>query len=197
MEAPSNNFLETCLFFNTNAFSRHLVKLAEGVFKDLKLSPAHASLLLLVYETPGISPKDLSRLLQLNPSTITRFIDALVKKKLLRRQAKGKTAAIHPTKASLAIKADVANAYKKLILTYSEILGSDEALRLSQMAARANERMMAALSSQSSESFASPAPEAPPKKAPDPEPAQDTASEHFSAPAPDPPKDMDLFSTGK
>ena len=146
MDAPSQNFLETCLFFNANAFSRHLVKLGDEVFRALKLSPAHASLLLLVYETPGIGPKDLSRLLQLNPSTITRFIDALVKKKLVRREAKGKTASIYPTPKSLAIKADVARAYKELIMRYSEILGPETAVRLSQSIALANSKTRQALS---------------------------------------------------
>lgn len=141
MNAPVSNFLETCLFFNTNAFARHLVKLADGVFKGINLSAAHASLLLLVYETPGINPKDLSRLLQLNPSTITRFIDALVKRSLLRREVRGKTARIYPTSRGLALKPDVARAYRRLIMTYSEILGSEEAVRLSQGIARANEKV--------------------------------------------------------
>ena len=145
MDAPSQNFLNTCLFFNTNAFARHLGKLADAIFKDLGLSAAHASLLLLVYETPGISPKDLSRLMQLNPSTITRFIDALVKKKLLIKQARGKQAFIHPTPSSLELKPEVAQAYKKLIVRYSDILGREEALQLSARIARANGKVQEAL----------------------------------------------------
>jgi DNA-binding MarR family transcriptional regulator len=144
---PVNNFLDTCLFFNTNAFSRHLAKLADGVFKSLNLSASHASLLLLVYETPGINPKELSRLLQLNPSTITRFIDALVKQKLVTREVRGKTARIHPTPKGLSIKSDVATAYRQLIMTYSDILGGESAAHLSQKIARANDRMRKALSS--------------------------------------------------
>ncbi len=151
MNAPVNNFLETCLFFNTNTFSRELVKLADGEFKALNLSAAHASLMLLVYETPGIHPKELSRLLQLNPSTITRFIDALVKRNLLRREVRGKTARIHPTKAGLSLKADVAKAYKQLIMAYSKILGFEEAAHLSQAIASANSRIKKALSDASSE----------------------------------------------
>lgn len=120
MDAPKDNFLNTCLFFNTNAFSRHLLKLAELEFAALNLSPAHASLMLLVYETPGISPKQLSRLLQLNPSTVTRFVDALAKKKLVRRQSKGKVAFIFPTPRGLDIRGKVAQAYKNLYLKYGE-----------------------------------------------------------------------------
>lgn len=142
MEIPEHNFLETCLFFNTNAFSRQLLKLAEIEFKPLKLSPAHASFLLLVFDTPGISPKELSRLLQLTPSTITRFIDSLVKKKLVLRTTKGKSAFIFPTPKSQTMQRSIAQAYKNLYLTYSEILGTKTAMGLSCKIAKANERMM-------------------------------------------------------
>ncbi len=142
MEAPKHNFLENCLFFNTNAFSRQLLKLAEVEFKPLKLSPAHASLLLLIFETPGINPKELSRLLQLTPSTITRFIDSLAKKKLVRRKSKGKAAFIFPTQKSLDMQASIALAYKNLYIAYSRILGTKTAMGLSHLIAKANEKIM-------------------------------------------------------
>ena len=141
MEIPKYNFLDTCLFFNTNAFSRQLLKLAEAEFKPLKLSPAHASLLLLVFDTPGTNPKELSRLLQLTPSTITRFIDSLVKKKLVRRKAKGKSVFIFPTQRSLDMQASIALAYKNLYLSYSKILGTKTAMDLSGRLAKANEQV--------------------------------------------------------
>jgi DNA-binding MarR family transcriptional regulator len=142
MEAPRHNFLETCLFFNTNAFSRQLLKLAEVEFKPLKLSPAHASLLLLVFDTPGIGPKELSRLLCLTPSTITRFIDSLAKKKLVLRKAKGKSVLIFPTPKSLDMQAEIAQAYKRLYLRYSQILGATSAMDLSHRISKANQRIM-------------------------------------------------------
>ena len=145
MDAPEKNFLSTCLFFNTNSFSRHLLKLAEIEFKPLDISPAHASLLLLVFETPGISPKDLSRLLQLNPSTITRFIDSLVKKNLVFRENRGKAAYISPTPKSLGMRTDIAQSYKKLYLNYSRILGPDTAIILSHKIAKANDQIKKAL----------------------------------------------------
>ncbi len=142
MKEPKHNFLDTCLFFNTNAFSRQLLKLAEAEFKPLKLSPAHASLLLLVFDTPGIGPKELSRLLHLTPSTITRFIDSLAKKKLVRRKSKGKAVFIFPTQKSLDMQASIAQAYKNLYLTYSRILGSKIAMDLSHRIAKANDQVM-------------------------------------------------------
>ena len=138
------NFLSSCLFFNTNAFSRQLLKLAEAAFHPLKLSPSHASLLLQVYDAPGITPKELSALLHLTPSTITRFIDALVKKKLVRRRSKGKITQIFPTGRSLKIQGDVANAYKTLVLSYTEILGMEGALKLSEQIEQATQRVASA-----------------------------------------------------
>ncbi|WP_300457382.1 MarR family transcriptional regulator [Desulfobacula sp.] len=125
------NFLESCLFFNTNTLSRYLLKLAEKEFKHLNLSPAHASLLLWVYDDPGISPKQLSQKLHLTPSTITRFVDALEKKALVTRKAKGKSAFISPSKKGLELKVPIAIAYKKLYLTYTKILGAEIANQLS------------------------------------------------------------------
>ncbi len=146
MDAPKDNFLSPCLFFNTNTLSRHLLKLAEQEFAPLKLSPAHASLLLLVYETPGISPKDLSRLLQINPSTVTRFVDALTQKKLVRRHTKGKVAFIYPTPKGIAVRGQVATAYKRMCLRYANILGPEAAGLLSHQMAQANEKIKQNLS---------------------------------------------------
>ena len=135
------NFLESCLFFNTNTLSRYLLKLAEKEFKHLKLSPAHASLLLLVYDTPGISPKELSRRLHLTPSTITRFVDALEKKELVKRITKGKAAFISPSEKGLELKRSIAIAYKKLYLKYIKILGSNTANQLSFTILKTNQKI--------------------------------------------------------
>lgn len=135
------NFLESCLFFNTNALSRFLLKLAEKEFKYLMLSPAHASLLLLLYDTPGISPKQLSRLLHLTPSTITRFVDVLEKKGLVRRKSKGKSVFIFPSKKGLELKKSIAVAYKELYLKYTKILGANAANQLSFNILKAHKKL--------------------------------------------------------
>jgi DNA-binding MarR family transcriptional regulator len=137
----NENFLESCLFFNTNALSRYLLRLAEKEFKDLNLSPAHASLMLLVYDTPGISPKQLSTYLHLTPSTITRFVDALEKKALVKRETKGKSAFISPTQKGLEIKKEIAIAYRKLHLKYTKILGVNSANQLSYFIHKTNKKL--------------------------------------------------------
>ena len=134
-----DHFLEGCLFFNVNAFSRQMLKLAETSFAPLQLSPAHASLMLLLYENPGISPKKLGKLLQLTPSTITRFIDALAKKKLVKRKSSGKTTALFPTDKGHDVKPAIARAYQEFYHNYTRILGTDKAHCLALEISRANE----------------------------------------------------------
>ncbi len=136
-----DNFLESCLFFNTNTLSKYLLKLAEKEFKPLNISPAHASLMLLVYDSPGISPKDLSQLLHLTPSTITRFIDSLEKKDFVTRTNQGKNAFISPSQKGVELKQLIASAYKKLYLKYTQILGSDTANQLSYSIFKANKKL--------------------------------------------------------
>lgn len=138
---PQDNFLESCLFFNANTLSRYLLKLAEKEFNPLKLSPAHASLLLVVYDEPGIGPKELAGRLHLTPSTITRFVDALEKKKLVRRKSKGKMSMISPTPKGLELKREVALAYKRMVLKFNEILGEAQAASLSSAILSANKKL--------------------------------------------------------
>jgi DNA-binding MarR family transcriptional regulator len=136
-----DNFLESCLFFNTNTLSRYLLKFAQKEFDPLGISPAHASLLLMVYDTPGISPKQLSKNLHLTPSTITRFLDVLEKKVLVTRKTKGKSAFVFPTQKGLELKKPVAMAYKSLYHKYTSILGENTANQLTLSILEANHNL--------------------------------------------------------
>jgi DNA-binding MarR family transcriptional regulator len=144
----SRHFLESCLFYNVNALSRQLLKLAEAAFAPLKLSPAHASLLLVLYDNPGIHPKKLGELLQLTPSTITRFIDVLAKKKLVRRKKLGKHIAIFPTEKGLEAKPVIAQAYKEFYLEYTHLLGTEYAQRMALQIHQAGQRLTDSFSSE-------------------------------------------------
>lgn len=80
---------ERCLYFNANALARTVNRIWEDAFRELDLSPAHAYLLRLVLETPGVSHKAIAIELRLGKSTVTRFVDALQEKGLLRRSRQG------------------------------------------------------------------------------------------------------------
>lgn len=77
---------EKCIYFNTNALARQINQVWDEAFKPLGLSPAHAYVLRVVLDQPGISMKHIAETLELAPSTVTRFIDSLVSKGYLSRE---------------------------------------------------------------------------------------------------------------
>ena len=80
---------ERCLYFNVNALARAVNRIWDDAFKELGLSPAHAYLLRLVLASPGISHKAIAAELRLEKSTITRFVDSLQEKGLVKRSRQG------------------------------------------------------------------------------------------------------------
>lgn len=98
---------ERCLYFNVNALTRAVNRIWDEAFAEFELSPSHAYLIRLVLAEPGLSPKNIGIELKLEKSTITRFIDSLQKKGLLRR-TKGESGdareqGIYPTKKAQKI----------------------------------------------------------------------------------------------
>jgi MarR family transcriptional regulator, organic hydroperoxide resistance regulator len=80
---------ERCLYFNVNALARAVNRIWGEAFQELGLSPAHAYLLRLVLAEPGASHKAIASNLRLEKSTVTRFIDSLQDKGLLKRSKVG------------------------------------------------------------------------------------------------------------
>jgi len=78
---------EKCIYFNSNAFVRHLNRIWDEAYKPMGLSAPHAYVLRLVCHEPGIGQTELGEQLHLEKSTVTRFISVLEDKGLLRRQA--------------------------------------------------------------------------------------------------------------
>lgn len=78
---------EKCIYFNSNAFIRHLNRIWDEAYKPSGLSAPHAYMLRLVCSEPGVTQKEAGRQLHLEKSTITRFVSALEARGLLRRQS--------------------------------------------------------------------------------------------------------------
>ena len=76
---------ERCLYFNVNSLARSVNRLWDAAFQEFELSPSHAYLLRLVLAQPGLSQKEIAAELKLEKSTVTRFVDALEEKGLVRR----------------------------------------------------------------------------------------------------------------
>jgi len=121
-----DHLLQGCLFFTANSLARVMTNMAENEFSATGLAPHYAFIVMLVCEKPGISQKEISEYLQLTPSTITRFVDKLEAKNLVKREMEGKTVLLNPTVEGKKTLPKIAKAWKCLYDRYSKVLGAKE-----------------------------------------------------------------------
>jgi DNA-binding MarR family transcriptional regulator len=112
--------------------------MADEEFRVTGLSPSYAFLVKLVNDHPGINQKTVCEILQLAPSTITRFVDKLVQKGFTKRQSEGKTILLFPTKKAQTSLPKIMKAWKRLYERYSQILGKENGGQLTRQIDRAN-----------------------------------------------------------
>lgn len=135
------NYLQNCLYFTTNRLSRVITKMAEESFQRYGFSPTHAYLMMVVNEKEKVTPTELSQVLHMTPSTITRFVDKLVSKGLLERKIEGKNIFVLPTNKGREVQADIEKALHDLYCRYSEILGEDVGKSLTKIIHDAGEKL--------------------------------------------------------
>jgi MarR family transcriptional regulator, organic hydroperoxide resistance regulator len=137
----SEAYLHCCLYFTSITLSRVITEMAEEEFAGTGLSPTYAFLLMLVNGKQGISQKELGTRLHLAPSTVTRFIDKLEAKRLLRRVEQGKNSLIFSTDSGKKLQARIQTCWNNLYERYSGILGEKNGDRLTDMMARASDTL--------------------------------------------------------
>ena len=128
---------ERCLYFNLNALTRRIDQIWDDAFASMELSPAHAYLLRVVLEEPGLSPKQISEILKLKKSTVTRFIDGLEFKGFVSRRRGGehdsRLIAIHPASQARAIQNELEQQEEKLYQSLCIRLGEEHVQALVQL----------------------------------------------------------------
>jgi DNA-binding MarR family transcriptional regulator len=129
----SKSILHNCLYFTANSLARVITRMADEEFRRTGLSTAHAFLMMLVNDNPGIGQKELCEHLHLAPSTVTRFVDTLVYKGYLTRQIDGKASKVYPTKEGETLRKPIEDAWKSLHRRYAEGLGLEEGDELTTM----------------------------------------------------------------
>ena len=99
---------DQCVYFNISTLNRKITKIWQDEFSLLGLSPSHGYLLGAMARKPMATQKELSEIMELDASTITRFIDALNSKKLIEKVSTGKGAKFRltPEGKTLSLRTD-------------------------------------------------------------------------------------------
>lgn len=129
--------LQNCLYFQTNNLSRVLSRMADEAFRTVGLSTSHAFLLMKVSDEPGIQPSQLSEVLQLTPSTITRLIEKMEYQGYLERISEGRATRVEPTAECRTKVTEIKKAWERLQETYRDKLGDRYTEVLTEMALKA------------------------------------------------------------
>lgn len=99
-----NHLLKESLFFSNAALHRLLSLAAEEAFQDMNLAVSHACILLVLFEEKELSASEISEFMFLAPSTITRLLDGLESKNLIKRRKTGRLVMITATHQARAIE---------------------------------------------------------------------------------------------
>ncbi|MCO7175822.1 MarR family winged helix-turn-helix transcriptional regulator [Sporolactobacillus kofuensis] len=137
------DFLKDCLYFTTNRLSRAITKMADEEFAPTGFSPMYGYLLLLVIRDPGSTQKQLADQLDIAPSTLTRFIEKLERKRLVIRTAQGKSVRVYPTENGKTLEDEIRRASNRLHVRYEKILGKETADLLSKELVRSTDQLEA------------------------------------------------------
>ena len=114
-----------CLYHGANALSRIMTKISDEEFARIGLGSSHAFLLMTVNEKPGIQPKEISCHMQLTASTVTRLIEKMEYRGLLKRESVGRSTEVYPTDSGLAMQPTLKEIWQGLYKRYSTVLSKE------------------------------------------------------------------------
>lgn len=121
-----------CLLFSANALARAITSIGDEEFGRFGLCYSHAYMLCEVVIQPGITPTELSETLYLTPSTITRLVEKLEQKGLVRRESEGKRTLIYATAAGEALQPAIAEAWERVGSRYAQLIGETNICQLTK-----------------------------------------------------------------
>jgi DNA-binding MarR family transcriptional regulator len=107
-----------------NLFSREITRHFDSYFEELNLSTSYVELLLILFEREEVSQNDLAEEMKLAPSTITRFVNKLVKKGLVEKKKVGRTAVITLSPEGEELTPTLKQSFENAVNDLESILGN-------------------------------------------------------------------------
>lgn len=117
---------DQCVFFNLASLTRRVTKIWQNEFEMIGLFPSHAYLLFAIAVNPGATQKDLSEIMELDASTIARFAQALLQKKLIKKKGSGKGGSYALTRKGTKLTHAIDKKMNDLSKNIRSILGKRE-----------------------------------------------------------------------
>ena len=96
------------------------------------LAPSYAFMVMAVNRNPGIQAGELADIMMLTPSTVSRLVDRLESRQLVKKHTEGRLVLIYPTPKSVEINDSIKAAWFKLYQRYVAVLGAEAAVSLTE-----------------------------------------------------------------
>ena len=106
-----------------NSFSRVLTSYFDKKLDRFNLATSYIELMILLRENESVSQKEISELLSLAPSTITRFVDKLKKEGYLTKKRDGRNMTIELTDKGQKVSSDMEKEYQAVVDEIQELMG--------------------------------------------------------------------------
>lgn len=117
---------DRCVYFNLITLTRRISRLWQEEFQRLGLSPSHGYLLFAIAEESPVSQKQLSHILELDASTVTRFVDKLMAMDLVEKTSPGKGGRLSVTKQGRVVYRKVSRIMDGLYAQMQEHFGKED-----------------------------------------------------------------------
>ena len=125
---------ERCLYFNVNALTRKINRVWKEAYETVGLSPSHAYLLRLILAEPGLPQHTIAETLNLEKSTITRFINKMESEGYITRNVPAtrntSEQVIYPTEKAKQLHSQLERIGDELYDIMLKTIGTDELKQL-------------------------------------------------------------------
>lgn len=112
-----------CLFYSSSALARAATRVAEEAFAPTGLAPSSAYVLMTALREPGTSPGRIAEVMMLDRSTVTRLVEGLERRGLVKRLARGRSVSVSPTPEAVGMKASLAACRRDSDARFRRLLG--------------------------------------------------------------------------
>lgn len=108
---------------SANTFSRNLSSFFDDRLQVFGLATSYIELMILLKENESSTQSDIAGRLNLAPSTITRFVDKLIKEKYVKKKRTGRTVSIELTESGRKKSAQMKAAYDGIVDELKDLMG--------------------------------------------------------------------------